>query len=213
MKSKKSKLIGLTLGLMSGAAVLALGTGMASAAPEAAKSAAVSAGSTFSVDTVHSSVIYKIKHAGLTNFYGRFNKFDGSFSLDPANPGSGKFEVTIEADSIDSGNAQRDGHLKNPDFFNTKQFPTITFKSTGIKKAGDHFELTGDMTLMGQTKPITAKLEWGGEGDRGARMGYRAGCEATFTFKRSDFGMKYGLEGNMLGDDVTVTVALAGAKK
>lgn len=215
MKSRNTKLVVAAMGLFTGVGVLALATGMGTRAPEEAPAKAVTSapGSTFTVDAVHSGVIYKIKHAGLSNFYGRFNTFEGTFSLDPANPSSGMFDVTINADSVDSNNSQRDGHLKSPDFFNTKQFPKITFKSKEIKKAGDHFDLTGELTLLGKSMPITAKLEWQGEGDRGQRMGYRAGCEAIFTFKRSDFGMKYGIDGNVLGDEVTVTVSLAGVKK
>lgn len=182
------------------------------AAPDTAAKPAAASGATLKVDGSHSGVVYRISHLGVSNFWGTFDKVDGTFSFDPANPQSGSFNITIDAESIDSNNAQRDGHLKSPDFFNTKQFPTITFKSTGIKKAGENFELTGDLTLLGKSKPITAKLQYLGEGDKGERFGYRAGVEATFTFKRSDFGMKYGIEGNVLGDDVMVIVSLEGIK-
>jgi polyisoprenoid-binding protein YceI len=182
------------------------------AKPAAAKASAAASGETFAIDAVHSSIAYKISHLGITNFYGRFNKCEGSFTFDPANPSSATFSVTIDADSIDSNNSQRDGHLKSPDFFNTKQFPTITFKSKSVEKSGDAFTITGDMTLLGVTKPVTAKFTWGGEAT-GEKFGHRAGCEASFTFNRSDFGMKYGIENKALGDEVAVTVALEGVAK
>lgn len=192
----------------------ALLTGAGSAAPAAAPAPAATPAlaDELKVDSAHSSVIYKISHLGVTNFYGRFNKVTGTFAFDPANPSSATFDITIDADSIDSNNKQRDDHLRNSDFFNTKQFPKITFKSKDVRKAGSGFDLAGDLTLLGQTKPITAKLAHTGAGDKGERMGYRSGFEAVFTFKRSDFGMNYGIEGGMLGDEVTVTVAIEGAK-
>ena len=207
------RLVTLAVTVMALAGVGAgLGFAEPAAKPAMASKPAASAGG-YKVDAVHSGVVYRITHMGVSNFWGTFNKLDGSFAFDPADLSSASFDVTIDADSIDSNNAQRDGHLKSPDFFNTKQFPTITFKSTGVSKSGDGFELKGDMTLLGKTKPITAKLQHIGEGDKGERFGFRAGVEATFTFKRSDFGMNYGIKDNALGDEVMVIVSLEGAKK
>ncbi|MBX3385708.1 MAG: YceI family protein [Phycisphaeraceae bacterium] len=206
------------VGALGGAGALLAGAGAGSGSGSArqaggAATSAPAASGALTVDGSHSSVIYRVSHAGVVNFYGRFNKVEGTFDFDPANPSSAVFDVSIPADSIDSNNKQRDDHLKSPDFFNAKQFPTITFKGKEVRKAGEHFELVGDLTLLGQTKPITAKLEHIGAGDRGPRMGYRAGFEATFTFKRSDFGMTYGVKDGMLGDEVTVIVALQGMRR
>src|SRR5262245_55236495 len=81
------------------------------------------------VDAMHAGVNFKISHLGLSWIHGRFNDFSGSFTLDPDNPGSGSFNLSIKAESIDTNNSKRDAHLRSPDFFNVKQFPEITFKS------------------------------------------------------------------------------------
>ncbi len=222
MLSKNKR--GLTGGALSGGAlIVSMGVAAAllgglgattTAAPAAAASAPTALlEDALSVDGSHSSVIYRISHLGVANFYGRFGKIDGTFAMDPANPSSATFDVTIDAASIDSNNAQRDQHLKSPDFFNVKQFPSITFKSKDVRKVGSDFEIAGEMTLLGMTKPVTAKLVHTGSGDKGGRFGYRSGCEATFTFKRSDFGMNYGIKDGVLGDEVMVIVAIEGTRK
>lgn len=159
----------------------------------------------WSIDPVHSSVVFKIKHANVSNFYGMFEKVTGQLTLDPKDPASGKIAVEIAADSVYSHDEKRDAHLKGPDFFDVKQFPVIKFTSSKIKAAGaDAFEVEGTLDLHGKSKPVTAKVQKTGEGDfRGPRVGY----EATFTIKRSDFGMEYGIAKNALSDEVQVTVS------
>lgn len=186
--------------------------GLASRGTPAPSAMAPAQAASYGVDAVHSSVVFRIKHAAVTNFYGRFNAVSGSFSFDPAAPESGTFAFEIDNNSVDTANKDRDEHLKSPDFFNTKQFATTTFKSTKIAKNADGtFALTGDFTLHGVTKPVTASLQWLGEGEfRGQPL---AAFEAVFEFKRSDFGMTKYLEGGALGDDVRVIVAVEGPKK
>lgn len=168
------------------------------------------AGDTYKVDPVHSTVFFKVKHFGVGYVYGRFNSFSGSLSFDDANAADSSIAVTVNSASVDSGNAGRDKHLKSPDFFNVKEFPEVTFKSTAIKKIDDHnYEVTGDLTLLGVTKPITAKVERVGTA-ADPRGGERSGMEAVFTIKRLDYGMKFMPQA--LGDEVTVTAALEGTK-
>ncbi|MCB9853698.1 MAG: YceI family protein [Phycisphaerales bacterium] len=164
----------------------------------------------YEVDSVHSSVVFGVTHVGASRFYGRFNKTTGQFSFDPADPSKAKFDIEVDADSIDTAFEGRDKHLKSPDFFNSKQFPTITFKSKSLEKQGDKWVLTGDLTLHGVTKAIEADFEWVGIGEmRGQKKG---GFEANFKFKRSDFGMTKFQDG-ALGDEVKVIVALEGNQK
>jgi polyisoprenoid-binding protein YceI len=168
------------------------------------------AADTFKVDPVHSSLLFRIKHLNVGYIYGRFNAYSGTFAFDrdPAQCGL-TFEVNI--DSLDTANAARDKHLKGPDFFNVKEFPTASFKSKSFKALDEKtYEVSGDMTLRGVTKPLTVKVERVGTG-RGPRGEVRSGIETTFTIKRSDFGMKYGLQ--MLGDEVRITVAVEGVKQ
>ncbi|QOJ00433.1 MAG: YceI family protein [Phycisphaeraceae bacterium] len=207
--------------LLAGAASAAvIGLAPSTSAPALAAVAALApapapAGlATFEVDGVHSSAVFKIQHAGVSPFYGTFQKISGSIAWDKDNPQSASFSVTIDANSVASGNTARDNHLKSPDFFNAKEHPTIQFKSTSLTKTGDStFDLAGEVTMLGKTKPITAKLVFTGERDAGGNFGYRAGFDTSFTLKRSDFGMTYGVAQGSLSDEVTVMVGFAGVKK
>jgi polyisoprenoid-binding protein YceI len=184
----------------------------AQVAAVAAASAVAGQATPFAVDGTHSSVVYRIKHMDVAYFYGRFNAVEGTFHLDKDNPSASTFDITIDAASIDSANDKRDEHLRNADFFNVKEFPTITFKSTSVEKTGDNtFTLKGDLTLRGQTKEIEATVEHTGTGP-GRRGGEVGGMEAKFTFDRTDFGMDY-MAGKGLGEKVNVIVSLEGARQ
>jgi polyisoprenoid-binding protein YceI len=162
----------------------------------------------YQVDSTHSSMVFRVKHMGTSNFYGRFNNITGSFTLDD-DPSKCAFAVELKTDNVDTANPKRDQHLKSPDFFNAKQFPTISFKSTQVKKSADgNFEVIGDLTLHGVTKPVTAKVTKTGAGKMQGRQ--LAGVEAELSIKRSDFGMSFMLEG--IGDDILVIMGLEGNK-
>jgi polyisoprenoid-binding protein YceI len=166
---------------------------------------------TYKIDTVHSTVIFMTKHMTVGNAYGRFNDVSGTVTIDEADPTKSKIDLLIKAESLDTANEKRDQHLEGPDFFNVKEFPQITFKSTAIKAGADKkFNVTGDLTLHGVTKPVTAEVEFYGvaKGPRGGEVG--AG-EARLKIKRSEFGVSYGPQ--MIGDEVTVIASLEGAKQ
>jgi polyisoprenoid-binding protein YceI len=166
---------------------------------------------TFKVDPVHSFVVFKISHLDLGYVWGEFASPAGSITLDDSDASKNAVEIEIKADNLVTTNEARNKHLKSPDFFDAKQFPTITFKSTAIKKTADNtYEVTGDLTLHGVTKSITVTLNKLGEGDKGAMMGYRAGFEADFSIRRSDFGMTAMM--NAAGDEVKLFVNLEGTK-
>jgi len=177
----------------------------------ALSSTAVQAADTYTVDPVHTAALFKIKNLGVSYTYGRFNDVSGTVAFDAANPAASKVDITIQAGSVDTFNQKRDAHLANPDFFDAKQFPVLKFVSTAFKKVDDNtFDVTGDFTLHGVTKPITIKAVKIGEG-KDPWGGYRIGFESTFTIKRSDFGMTKMMEA--VGDDVTVTFSTEGIKK
>src|SRR5713226_2028376 len=140
------------------------------------------------IDDNHSSVSFKIDHLGLSWIHGRFNAVSGNFTIDKNDPSKSAFELTLKAESIDTNNKKRDAHLRSPDFFNVKQFPTITFKSTMVKTAEGGFEVTGDLTMHGETKPITFTLKGGKEAEfpKGVQ---RTGYSTELALKRSDFGI------------------------
>ncbi len=165
----------------------------------------------YGVDAVHSSVVFKIKHGGVSYFYGSFAGMDGKFRIDSENPSNTMVDVSVETASVNSNNSRRDNHLKSPDFFNAEQFPKLSFKSTGAEAGADGaVNVTGELTYRGQTKAITVPVTVTGEAQssRGARQGFHA----EFTIKRSDFGDTYGVENGSLGDEVTLIVSLQGIR-
>ncbi len=192
-------------------ALVAAGTRPTTPAPAREKTGV----SVFDVDPVHSAVIFKIQHMGVSNVYGRFNDVSGTFAIDPADLAGSSVEMTVKAQSVDSGNDVRDEHLRKPDFFNAKQFEEITFSSTSIEKTEDEgkYLLKGKLTMLGVTKPIEATLKWVGDRDVGGQMGYRAGIEAVFAVKRSEFGMTYGVAAGAVGDEVTILAAFEGSRR
>ena len=165
---------------------------------------------TYDVDAVHSSVVFRIKHLNTAYFYGRFNEIAGTIVLDDADPARGSFDVQVKVASVDTANADRDKHLKSPDFFDAEQFPLITFRSRSVKKVGETtLEVAGDLTLHGVTKPLTVKIERTGSGT-GMRGEFRCGWETVFEIKRSDFGMTKLI--GPVGDDVRLMVSVEGVR-
>lgn len=163
----------------------------------------------YGVDPTHSALIFKISH-GVGTFFGRFNDLSGKFAVDAAKPESASLEFTVKTDSVDTNNDGREKHLKTGDFFNTKQFPESTFKSKSSTKTADGFEIKGDLTLCGVTKPVTVKVTSFKTGTDERSKKATAGFEAQFTIKRSEFGItKFG---GMLGEDVTIMVGVEGSK-
>jgi len=145
----------------------------------------------YSIDPVHSTVLFRIRHAGASNFYGRFKRInvkESSFSFDPENLQAATFHFVIDNALVDTGSADRDNHLRTPDFFNVAQYPTTSFTSTAISPNDDGtYEITGDLALHGVTRQVTAQMKWIGEGSfQGVPV---AGFEASFEIKRSDFAM------------------------
>lgn len=164
----------------------------------------------YKIDPVHSSVVFSVKHNGVTDFYGAFKDISGTVTFDAADASKSSVELTVPVESIDTRSEKRDQHLKSPDFFNAKQFPAITFKSSKIEGSGESYKITGDLTIHGVTKPVTADFKRGadGKGGQGKTVG---GGEARFAIKRSDYDMKFML--GPLGDEVNIILSLEGAKQ
>lgn len=165
----------------------------------------------FAIDTVHSTILFNVKHMGVGVAYGRFNQFEGTINYDAANPSSASFDVTINAESIDTGNEKRDGHLKNTDFFNAVEFPKVTFKSTAVVAEGKTLKVSGDLTILGVTKPVTIEMSDLGQAD--ARGKILQGWHGTGTIKRSDFNMNYGIDNGALADEVNLIFSLESKTK
>jgi polyisoprenoid-binding protein YceI len=166
---------------------------------------------TYAIDPVHSSVFFKVGHAGFGFVRGRFNDFSGTIVRDRDNPENSQIDVVIKADSIDTANARRDEHLKSPDFFDAKKFPVMSFKSRSVEKLSyNTYALSGDFLLHGVTQRIRVKVKFIGEGkDQAGAL--RVGAGTEFSIKRSDYGMTGSIPA--AGDMVDITVILEALPK
>ena len=164
----------------------------------------------YTLDPMHSGVNFKISHLGLSWIHGRFDEISGHFTIDPQDPGSSSFEMTINAESVDTNNKKRDDHLRSPDFFNAKQFPTMTFKSTSVRPSKDGYDVTGDFTMHGVTRPVKFQLVGGRTKDFPKGV-HRTGFSAEIVLKQSEFGMTKFAQA--LGDNVYTEVSFEGTKK
>jgi polyisoprenoid-binding protein YceI len=178
-------------------------------------SAPSAAMTTFEIDAVHSQVMFKVRHLGLSTVTGRFGKFSGTFQMDPATGQAGAANLRIETASVNTDNERRDGHLRSADFFAADSFPTITFASTGITKGtGNMYRVMGNLTMRGVTRPVTLNAEFAG-----ARMGAQGGLAAvnmTGTIKRKEFGLMWDrvTEGiSAVGDDVQLLIEVEAKSK
>lgn len=167
---------------------------------------------TYRIDPVHSFIIFRVKHMNTGFAYGRFNSFSGTIVVDEKNPANSSIVLEIDANSVDTGNSQRDDHLRNPDFFNARQFPKIIFKSTRVRKISNTIiEVQGNLTIRGVTRPLMVRVTFTGKG-RNPRGQEIIGFETTFTIRRSQFNINYGLNGG-LADEVRVTFAVEGIRQ
>lgn len=173
--------------------------------------AAQAAESTYNIDPTHTFPTFEISHLGFSTFRGRFDKTEGTLKLDPAKK-TGSVEVTIDVNSVSTGVAKLDAHLKNEDFFDTAKYPLITFKSTQFKFDGDRLdEVTGDLTMHGLTRPVTLDVD-----DFVCKAHPLAGvwaCGANLetTIKRSDWGIsKYSPN---VGEEVKLQIEVEAHQK
>lgn len=143
------------------------------------------------IDVTHSAVGFSVRHLVISKVRGTFDKFAGTLEVDPADLSSAKVDVTIEANSINTREAQRDAHLRSPDFFDVEKFPALTFKSKGVKLLSkDELEILGDLTIHGVTKEVTLKTEYLGA-NKDPWGGDRIGFSAKTQVLRSEFGLTW----------------------
>ncbi|HNP57301.1 MAG TPA: YceI family protein [Gordonia sp. (in: high G+C Gram-positive bacteria)] len=164
---------------------------------------------TWTIDPVHSTVGFWVKHLMVSKVRGKFENFSGAITV--AQDGTPSVSAEIAVDSINTGNEQRDNHVRSADFFDAQTYPTATFTSTGVRPDGDDYVLTGDFTLKGVTRPVELKLEFNGV-NPGMGAGPVAGFEATTVINRKDFGIdiEMPLEGGgvVVGDKITITLEI-----
>jgi polyisoprenoid-binding protein YceI len=164
----------------------------------------------YAVDTAHAAAVFRVSHIGLSWTHGRVKDLSGTFAVDARNPAATRFELSARVDSIDTDQPKRDEHLKSPDFFNAKEFPVIRFKSKSAKPVEGGYEVAGELTLHGSTKPLTIVLKGGRTAEFPPGV-QRTGYVAEFMIKRSDFGMDKMLEA--VGNEIHVQLSFEGTKK
>jgi polyisoprenoid-binding protein YceI len=171
----------------------------------------------YDIDVTHSQISFKVRHLGISNVTGTFDDFNGWFSFDPENMEAGAAEVNITASSVNTRNADRDEHLRAPDFLSIEEFPMITFKSTGISDVdGSEMKIHGDLTLHGVTKAVVFDAEmtgmasdpWGND---------RVAFEADTKIDRREFGLTWSKAmetgGLLVGNDVRISIEVEGVQR
>lgn len=188
-----------------GAVALALPLGVL-AAPES-----------YTVDPTHTFPHWEVSHFGVSNWRGRFEKTTGKFTLDRAAKAA-SVEITVQTASVNSGDNDKgsrprslDDHLRTPDFFNVAEFPTMTYKSTSVKFAGDNpGSIEGNLTLLGVTKPLILRVENWTCRAHPVNKKEMCGGNASGSFKRTDFGMKFAVPN--IGDEIKLWIQIEGFK-
>lgn len=165
---------------------------------------------TYAFDHPHTQILFFVNHLGFSNSNGKFLDFDGAINFDPANPAAGNVNVVIKTDSLNMDDKKWDEHLKGKDFFNVEKYPTMTFKSTGVAVSdATHAKMTGDLTLLGTTKPVTLDVILNKCAVHPMTKQPTCGFDATGTIKRSEFGM--GSYVPMVSDDVKIMITVEAA--
>ena len=160
------------------------------------------------LDPNHSEADFAIKHMAVSTVHGSFRGVSGVVHLDSADLKKSSVDASIDVGTVDTGIAARDNHLKSPDFFDAAKFPAMSFKSTGITKAGDHYDVAGLLTLHGTTKPVVLALETPGAAQSMDGKSLHRGFTATTTINRQDFGLTWNgtlkSGDSVLGNDVKI---------
>jgi polyisoprenoid-binding protein YceI len=178
---------------------------------------AMAAAESYTIDPIHSSVLFALDHLGISIIHGRFDKFSGKFTIDRAAK-TGNVELSIDTASVDTNDSERgsrprtrDEHLRSADFFNAAEFPKMTYKSTNVVFAGDNpTTVEGTLTLLGVTKPVSIKLDRFKCNPATATAKERCGGDGSGKIKRSDFGMSRGIPS--IGDELALTISFEANK-
>ncbi|MBB6142561.1 polyisoprenoid-binding protein YceI [Silvibacterium bohemicum] len=183
----------------------------------ATAASAAQAQSTWKIDPAHSQSEFTVRHMAISNVRGRFTNINGIIIFDEKDLAKSSVNATVDTTTVDTGVAQRDGHLKSPDFFEVAKFPTMSFVSRSVAKSGDDYIVNGDLTLHGITKPVVLRLDDPGKEQLGPDNKPHRGFSATTTIHRQDFGLVWNgtlkSGDNVLGDDVKITLDIEAAQE
>ncbi len=156
----------------------------------------------WALDTAHSSVNFNLRHLGISKVRGRFNRFETEFVVDET--GAATIGATVHLDSFDTGNADRDAHVLAADLLDVANRPTLTFNALEPIRIDEDFEVTGEVTLGGVTRPVTLDVEWGGIQVFAQTGDNHIGFTATGTIKRTDFGVATAIPAAMISDKIAI---------
>jgi len=170
----------------------------------------VTSATTWNVDPVHSHAEFKVRHMMISNVKGEFKGVTGTLKLDSADLTKSGVEVSLDSATINTGDAQRDGHLKSADFFDVEKFPTLTFKSDRVSKKNGVLTVAGDLNIHGVTRNVVFEVEGPSAPTKDPWGNTRIGLEATARINRKDFGLTWNASletgGILVGDDVNITL-------
>lgn len=171
----------------------------------------------YEIDPAHTTIGFVARHAMVTNVKGQFREFTGTLNLDGNAPEKSSASLDIKSASIDTGNADRDNHLRTADFFKIEEFPDLTFRSTGVTALGGaDFQVTGDLTILGVTRPVTIDVEFNGAA-KDPFGNERVGFEGRGEILRSEWGLTWNaaLEtgGFLVSDKIKLNFDVSAVKK
>ena len=165
---------------------------------------------TYQIDPAHSTAHFSVRHMMITNVRGEFTTVNGTIRLDTDNPSNSTVESSIDVNTINTRDPQRDTHLKSGDFFDVEKYPTITFRSKTVKMHGDEGKMTGDLTIHGVTREVTFDVEGPTPETKDPWGKTRIGASATAKINRKDFGLVWNVAleagGVLVGEDVKLTL-------
>ncbi len=174
--------------------------------PGQADASRVAAG-TYTVDNHHAQIQWTVNHFGFNDYFGIFGQPTGSLTIDPAKPNDAKVSVTIPVTELATSRADLTKHMLTPDFLDAAKFPTATFESTKVVTTGNTAKITGNLTLLGVTKPVTLDATFTGAGTNPMTKKATVGFHGTTTLKRSDFGMTKFVP--FVSDEVKIAISIA----
>ncbi len=168
---------------------------------------------TWTLDPAHSQVEFAVKHMMITTVRGRFDRFAAEVEFDEATPAASSVVAHIDAASINTGMEARDAHLRSADFFDVERYPEIAFRSTKVEGKGDSYKLTGDLTIRGETRPVTLDAEIEGVVPNWQGGGRRASFSASTKISRKEWGLTWNVAlesgGWLVGDEIKISIDLA----
>ncbi|MFM1982167.1 MAG: hypothetical protein RJB22_886 [Pseudomonadota bacterium] len=162
---------------------------------------------TYMVDNHHAQIQWTVNHFGFNDYFGIFGQPTGSLTIDPAKPNDAKVKITIPVTELATSRADLTKHMMTPDFLDAAKFPTASFESTKVEASGTRAKITGNLTLLGVTKPVVLDAEFTGAGKNPMSQKATIGFHGTTTLKRSDWGMAKYVP--MVGDDVKINISIA----